>query len=261
MAHFSPTMNVMIKAAEKAARSLVRDFGEVENLQISQKGPGDFVSAADKRAEKLIFEELQRARPEYSFLMEESGSVKGSNSDYRWIVDPLDGTSNFLHGLPHWAISIALEHKGEIIAGLVQDPVKDEIFHAEKGGGAFMRRQRLRVSGRKDIERSIAAYGEPDRSPSFNMEHDALRKEGIALRRFGAAALDVCYVAAGRLDVFWERNLNPWDLAAGYIILKEAGGSACDLDNDSKHPAFTGNILASNAELFHKTKQILRKAK
>lgn len=261
MAQLSPTMNVMIKAAEKAARSLLRDFGEVENLQVSQKGPGDFVSAADTRAEQLIHDELVYARPDYGFLMEEGGKVEGKDKDYRWIVDPLDGTSNFLHGLPHWAISIALEHKGEIIAGLVHDPVKDEMFHAEKGKGAFVRRMRLRVSGRKDLKTAMIATGEPMRNPSFNAEHKALKDAGASMRRFGAASLDMCYVAAGRFECFWERNLKPWDLAAGYIILKEAGGSACDLDKDTKNSVFSGNILATNAELFHATKQLLRKTK
>jgi len=261
MAQLSPTMNVMIKAVEKATRSLIRDFGEVENLQVSQKGPGDFVSAADTRAEQIIHDELIYARPDYGFMMEEGGIVEGKDKDYRWIIDPLDGTSNFLHGLPHWSISIALEHKGEIIAGIVHDPVKDEMFHAEKGKGAFVRRQRLRVSGRKSLSTAMIATGEPSRNPNFNAESNALKAEGASMRRFGSAALDMCYVAAGRLECFWERNLKPWDLAAGYIIAKEAGGSVCDLDSDTKNPVFSGNIMASNAELYHTTKQILRKVK
>ena len=164
MASQTPIMNVIMRASEKAARSLLRDFNEVENLQISAKGPGDFVSAADRRSEEIIFEELKKARPDYNFLMEESGTVPGKDSDYRWIIDPLDGTTNFLHGLPHWAISIGLEHKGEIVAGLIHDPVKDEIFHAEKGKGAFMRRRRLRVSGRNDLMLATIATGAPRRS-------------------------------------------------------------------------------------------------
>lgn len=263
MSRTSPIMNVMIKAAEKAARSLIRDFGEVENLQVSQKGPGDFVSAADKRAEKIIFEELQYARPDYSFLMEESGAVQGSDSDHRWIIDPLDGTTNFLHGIPHWCISIALEEKGEIVAALVYDPVKDEFFQAEKGQGAFVaRRRRLRVSGRNDLSSCVIGTGQPRRAVNkqarFMKEYAAVTAVAPGMRRFGAAALDMCYVAAGRLDGYWERDLNAWDLAAGYLILKEAGGFAEDLDDHRKNPVFTGNIVASNDKIFMDLKKVLK---
>lgn len=262
----SPNMAVMIKAAEKAARSLNRDFGEVEQLQVSQKGPGDFVSAADRRAEKIIFEELQYARPNFSFLMEESGRVEGKDKDNVWIIDPLDGTSNFLHGLPHWCISIALETKGEVVAGLVYDPVKDEMFTAEKGGGAFVqRRKRLRVSGRNDFIMGMIATGAPRRSlekrARFNAEFAAVQKAGANMRRFGAAALDLAYVAAGRYEGFWERDLSPWDVAAGILIVKEAGGFVCDLDADKNNPVETGNILAGNGGLYNDLKQILRGVK
>ena len=261
----SPHMTIMIRAAEKAGKSLVRDFGEVENLQVSMKGPADFVSAADHRAEKILFEELQKARPGYSFLMEESGAVAGSDPDNRWLIDPLDGTSNFLHGLPHWAISMALEHKGEVIAGLIFDPIKDEMFHAEKNGGAFMRRRRLRVSGRQDMNLAMVATGAPRRALSnqeqFFKEYKTLWQAGISLRRYGAAALDLAYVAAGRYEGFWERSLSPWDVAAGALIVREAGGFVCDLDDDRNNPVNTGNILAANGALFHPMKKILRDVK
>lgn len=264
MSALSPTMTIMLRASERAAKSLLRDFNEVENLQVSTKGPGDFVSAADKRAEKLIFEELQKARPDYSFLMEESGAVEGKESDYRWIIDPLDGTTNFLHGIPHWCISIGLEYKGEIIAGLIHDPVKDEIFHAEKGKGAFMRRRRLRVSGRNDLIMATIATGAPRRSKEdrakFISEYEAVLSLAPGLRRFGAAALDMAYVAAGRYEAFWERSLKPWDVAAGIIIVKEAGGFVADIDNHKDNPLVTGNILASNDKLFADMDKILKAA-
>lgn len=264
MAAISPTLSVMIKAAEKAARSLLRDFGEVENLQVSQKGPGDFVSAADRRAEEIIHAELSKAKPGYGFLMEESGEKKGQAEDYRWIVDPLDGTSNFLHGIPHWAISIALEHKGEIVAGVVYDPVKDEMFTAEKGGGAFVeRRNRLRVSGRRDVINSMIACGAPQRSipnsgTKFIQEYVAVQNAGASLRRFGAAALDLAYVAAGRYDGFWERNLQAWDVAAGLLIVKESGGFCSDVDDARGNPVRTGNILAANNFIFEDLRKVLK---
>ncbi|MCB1681271.1 MAG: inositol monophosphatase [Alphaproteobacteria bacterium] len=266
MSGHSALMNVMLRASEKAARSLVRDFNEVENLQVSTKGPGDFVSAADRRAEEIIYSELQKARPDYAFLMEESGAVegKGEDAEYRWLIDPLDGTTNFLHGLPHWAISIALEHKGEIIAGLIHDPVKDEIFHAEKGSGAFMRRRRLRVSGRQDLMLATIATGAPRRSSEsrtqFLKEYNAMLSVAPGLRRFGAAALDLAYVAAGRYEGFWERNLKPWDVGAGIIIVKESGGFVADLDNPSFNPVETGNIIAANDRLFEPMAKILKAA-
>jgi myo-inositol-1(or 4)-monophosphatase len=258
----SPILNVMIKAAERAAKSLIRDFGEVEQLQVSRKGPADFVSAADRRAEEIIYSELKKARPEYSFLMEESGEAKGSDPDRRWIIDPLDGTANFLHGIPHWAISIALEEKGELTAGLVYDPVKDEMFHAEKGGGASLRRKRLRVSGRANTDMAFIATGGPRRALQkqdlFFREQRAVWDMGAALRRYGAAALDLCYVAAGRCEGYWERDLKPWDVAAGILIVRESGGFVGDIDNDRENPLETGNIVASNDKLFDNLKKILR---
>jgi len=259
-------MNIMMRASEKAARSLLRDFNEVEHLQVSKKGPSDFVSAADRRSEEIIFNELKKARPDYCFMMEESGEVKGENPDYCWIIDPLDGTTNFLHGVPHWCISIALEHKDEIVAGLVHDPVKDEIFHAEKGNGAFVsRKSRLRVSGRNVADESLIAiggaarFGKEERK-QFMAEYSAMAYAGFNVRRFGAAALDLSYVAAGRFDGFWERNLSPWDVAAGILIVKESGGFISELDDIRKNPVHTGNVLATNESLFDDIGKILQKA-
>lgn len=265
MAVYTPIMTVMMRASDKAARSLIRDFNEVEHLQVSRKGPGDFVSAADRRSEEILFEELSQSRPDFAFLMEESGAKGNPNAEYRWIIDPLDGTSNFLHGLPHWCISIALEHKGEIIAGLVHDPVKDEIFHAEKGTGAFMRRRRLRVSGRQDAEPSMIATGAPKRTQAkteqFNTEYRAMQSAGFSLRRFGAAALDLAYVAAGRYEGFWERDLKSWDVAAGILIVKESGGFVADIDDIRQNPIDTGNIVATNEQLHEPIRKILAKKK
>ncbi|MCD8566351.1 MAG: inositol monophosphatase [Alphaproteobacteria bacterium] len=267
MAALSPLMTVMTKAAEKAARSLLRDFGEVENLQVSQKGPGDFVSAADKRSEQIIHNEISKAYPDHAFLMEESGEVKGADPDHLWIIDPLDGTTNFLHGLPHWCISIALQVKGEVTAGLVYDAVKDEMFIAEKGQGAFNnRRQRLRVSGRRGFPTSLVITGEPQRAlqgsgSKFLKEYQAVQNTGVAMRRYGAAALDLTYVAAGRCEAFWERNLNPWDVAAGLLLVKEAGGFAGDIDSAQAKPLDTGNVVAGNSFIFEDLRKVLQSVK
>lgn len=263
MAQLNPDIRVMMKAAEKAARSLLRDFNEVENLQVSRKGPGDFVSAADRRAEEIIFESLKQDRPRFGFVMEESGVVEGAE-DARFIIDPLDGTSNFLHGLPHWAISIGLEKKGEMIAALIHDPVKNEMFHAVKNDGAFSGRNRLRVSGRNDLFEAMIATGAPRRSAEsraqFIAEYKAMMNVAPALRRYGAAALDLAYVAAGRYEAFWERDLKSWDVAAGMLIVKEAGGKVADLDKANNNPLETGNILASNLELFGEIQKVLKDA-
>ncbi len=264
MAVRSPHMNIMIKAAEKAARSLLRDFGEVEQLQVSQKGPGDFVSAADKRAEELIYEELHKAYPKFGFLMEESKEIAGENSDYRWIVDPLDGTTNFLHGLPHWCISIALELKGEIVAGLIYDPVKDEMFTAEKNEGAFLQRKRLRVSGRQQPRISLVLTGAPHRAKNnheqFFREYHNIWELGVSIRRMGAAALDLAYVAAGRAEGFWERGLNPWDVAAGMLIVKEAGGFIANIGDGKISPHLSGDVLAANEGLFKDLQKAIKDA-
>jgi myo-inositol-1(or 4)-monophosphatase len=224
----SANLNVMMKTARKAGRALLKDFGEVENLQVSAKGPGDFVSRADLQAEKTIREDLMAARPTYGFIGEEGGTTEGEDPTRHWIVDPLDGTTNFLHGLPHWCISIALEHKGQAVAGVIYDPVKDEMFYAEKGGGAFMNESRLRVSGRHKMIECIFATGLPfgGRSDLPATIHDLGRLLPVCagVRRWGAAALDLAYVAAGRYDGYWERRLGSWDVAAGLVILREAGG-------------------------------------
>ena len=261
MAQIHPEIRVMMKAAEKAARSLIRDFGEVENLQVSKKGPGDFVSAADKRAEEIIFESLKYDRPRYGFLMEESGTVEGEENA-RFIIDPLDGTSNFLHALPHWAISIALEKDGEIIAGVIHDPVKHEVFHAFKNTGAFSGRSRLRVSERSDPMASAIATGSPRRTAEqqahFMKEYTAMSHFSPGLRRFGAASLDLAYVAAGRYEGFWERDLKSWDVAAGILLVKEAGGLVSDLNGSHNNPVETGNVLATNAALGPQMKKVLQ---
>lgn len=261
----SPNMNVMMKAAEKAAKSLLRDFGEVENLQVSRKGPGDFVSAADLRSEKIIFEELKKARPDYGFLMEERGKGESTGKeDFRWIVDPLDGTTNFLHGIPHWNITIALEYKDEIIAGLIFDPVKNELFHAEKGAGAFLRNQRLRVSSRTNIQDAVLATGiptqggsaQPARQKFLNELQTVMQNQVSGVRRMGAAALDMAYVAAGRYEGYWESSINAWDVAAGTLIVREAGGFASPLHGEGS-AVHSGSILAANSHLHAPLKKLL----
>lgn len=264
MATRSALINVMVRAADKAARRLKRDFGEVENLQVSRKGPADFVSAADLRAETILREELAKARPGYAFLMEESGHHAGSaDSERRWIVDPLDGTSNFLHGLPHFAISIALEDRGELVAGLIYDPVKEELFTAEKGGGAYFNDRRIRVSSRRKLEDSLIATGAPfmgrKHRPEFLAEADAVLARTAGIRRWGSAALDFAYVAAGRYEGFWERGLSSWDSAAGMVLVREAGGSVTRIDGRSaRHDS--GDFLASNTTLHQELVGLLRGA-
>ncbi|TVQ37423.1 MAG: inositol monophosphatase [Geminicoccaceae bacterium] len=248
----SPNLQIMVQAAQKAARSLARDFGEVEQLQVSIKGPGDFVSAADRRAEKLIVDELRRARPGFGFLAEEGGA-DGKEATSRWIIDPLDGTSNFLHGLPHFAISIALETQGELVAGLVFDPIKQEVFTAEKGQGAYMNDRRLRVSARKELERSMVACGLPvldwaARERGFMAQLDRVSGQVAGVRRFGAASLDLAYVAAGRLDGFWEYGLKPWDVAAGIVLVREAGGQLGTLEGGELMDG--GTLLAANPQIY-----------
>ncbi|NYZ15300.1 inositol monophosphatase [Azospirillum sp. RWY-5-1] len=263
MAARSALINVMARAAEKAAKGLVRDFGEVEHLQVSRKGPADFVSVADTRAEKILREELAKARPDFGFLMEESGGSKGRDDTTRWIVDPLDGTTNFLHGLPHWAISIAVEKAGEIVAGVVYEPVHDELFWAEKGAGAFLNHSRLRVSERRRMEDALIATGIPFKghgdSAQFQTELNALMMEVAGIRRWGAASLDLAYVAAGRYDGYWERGLSPWDCAAGSLMVTEAGGFVGEIGG-GRNPVFGGSILAANAHLHLPLAKVLRGA-
>ncbi len=257
----SANVNVMIKAARKAARGLVRDFGEVENLQVSMKSAGDFVSRADIKAEQIIRTELMEARPNYGWVGEESEEVKGSDPTRRWIVDPLDGTTNFLHGLPHWAISIALEHKKEIVAGVVYDPAKDEMFVAEKGGGAWLNDRRIRVSGRREMIEMVFATGVPFGNkgdlPGTLQDLSRLMPRCAGVRRWGSAALDLAYVAAGRYDGYWERSLNAWDIAAGIILVKEAGGLVGPIEPDQS-VIESGSIIASNEPVFDRFNSIIR---
>lgn len=259
----SSNLNLMIKAALKAGRSLTKDFREVENLQTSTKGPGDFVSRADIAAEAIVREELTQARPTYGWLGEESGASPGEDPTRRWIVDPLDGTTNFLHGTPHWAVSIALEHKGVVAAGVVYDPVRDELFCAEKGEGAWLNRTRLRVSARSRMTESVFAAGVPS-SGSPNLaaalrELERLAPACAGVRCPGAAALAMAYVAAGRHDGFWERGLHAWDIAAGLILVREAGGLAETVNGDGDILA-DGEVICANGAIFGKFAETVRSA-
>ncbi len=240
MAVRSALINVMTKAAGKAARGLVRDFGEVEQLQVSQKGPADFVSTADLKAEKTLRAELTKARPGYGLLMEESGAKAGSDSSHRWVVDPLDGTTNFLHGIPQFSISIAVERDAEIIAGVVYNPISDEMFWAEKGQGAYLNDRRLRVSARRRMQEAVLGTGAPflghGDTETFQAELSALMPQIAGVRRFGSAALDLAFVAAGRFDGFWETGLNAWDVAAGLILVQEAGGYVTEIGGGRNPP-------------------------
>ncbi|WP_158971047.1 inositol monophosphatase family protein [Chachezhania sediminis] len=258
----SANLNIMVKAARKAGRSLVKDFREVENLQASAKGPGDFVSKADIAAEAILKEELLGARPTYGWCAEESAEIKGEDPTRRWIVDPLDGTTNFLHGLPHWAISIGLEHKGQIVAGVVFDAAKDEIFFAEKGAGAWLNDTRLRVSGRHRMIESIFAtglpYGGRPELPDTIKDLAQLLPVTAGVRRWGAAALDMAYVAAGRYEGFWERGLKPWDLAAGIVIVREAGGLVEPIRPD-EGILDSGEVICANNAVFDAFAKTIRR--
>lgn len=256
----------MVSAAQKAGRKLVRDFGEIEQLQVSRKGPGDFVSNADKKAEQTIYYELSKARPKFGFLMEESGVIAGEDSSNRWIVDPLDGTTNFLHGIPQFAVSIGLERDGEAFAGVIYDPINDQLFWAEKGQGAFLNRRRLRVSGRRDMTASLFSTGIPfiganeqDRDV-FLRQLSTVAGESAGVRRFGAASLDLAWVAAGRYEGFWEAGLKPWDMAAGIVMVREAGGYVTD-QRGGKNIMDSGEIVAANDSLHGDLLALLRKAR
>ncbi|PVA06828.1 inositol monophosphatase family protein [Thalassorhabdomicrobium marinisediminis] len=258
----SANLNVMMKTARRAGRALLKDFGEVENLQVSTKGPGDFVSRADRNAETLIREALMEARPTYGFLGEEGSEIEGQDPTRRWIVDPLDGTTNYLHGMPHWAISIALEHKGDVTIGVIYDPVKDEMFFAEKGSGAWMNEKRLRVSGRIRMIESVFATGLPFAGradlPESLQDLARILPTCAGVRRWGAAALDLAYVAAGRFDGFWERRLHPWDMAAGLVIVREAGGIVEPLDPNGDIMA-DGAVICAAEPIFEKFAKTIRK--
>ena len=248
----SANINVMVKACRKASKTIIRDFGEIENLQVSLKGPGDFVTASDKKVEKILINELQKARPSYSILSEEIGQINNDKS-FKWIIDPIDGTANFLHGIPHFAISIGLEHDDEIICGIVYDPIKDEMFVAEKGNGSYLNNQRMRVSSRSKLKDCIVFTGGP-RLDSKNKElaleeyKKFSSKILIPIRKLGSASLDMAYVAAGRCDGFWQRNLNYWDIAAGIILVKEAGGFVTDFEGENRYVE-NKTILATNSKI------------
>ncbi|MCA8899171.1 MAG: inositol monophosphatase [Hyphomonas sp.] len=249
----SPVGSVMIAAARAAGRSLARDFGEVENLQVSKKGPADFVSNADHRAEDIIYSHLTKARPGYGFVMEERGIVEGTDKSNRFIVDPLDGTLNFLHGQPHYAVSIGLERDGELLTGVVFDVAKNEIFWAETGRGAWLDQRKLRVAARRHLNEAVIATGTPwhgipgETHANFAREIAAMTPATAGIRRYGSAALDLAWVAAGRFDGFWERGLKPWDIAAGIVLVREAGGMATEMNDGNLLE--TGDILAGNPDL------------
>ena len=251
MAQRSALLNVMTAAATKAARGLVRDFGEIENLQVSKKGPADFVTTADKKAEEVLVAGLTKARPRFGFLLEEGGKIEGADTSNRWIIDPLDGTTNFLHGIPHFSISIALERDGEPVAGVIYEPITDQMFWAEKGQGAYLNGRRIRVSARRRLEESLFATSIPF---AGKQDHDrflsqlkAVMAVSAGVRRFGSAALDLAYVAAGRYEGFWEFGLHPWDIAAGIVLVREAGGFVTDIGGGGMMES--GEILAANDSL------------
>ena len=258
----SANINVMVKACRKASKVLIRDFGEIENLQVSTKGPGDFVTISDKKVEKILIDELIKARPNYSILSEEVGEIKNDLS-FRWIIDPIDGTANFLHGIPHFAISIALEHDKEIICGIVYDPIKDEMFIAEKGNGSYLNNQRIRVSARSKLKDCIIFTGGPrhqfsDRETSLKEYKNFASKVLIPIRKMGSASLDMASVACGRFDGFWQWELNYWDIAAGIVILKEAGGFIDTIENDKNFP-LKRNIIASNSIIHQELTDVILK--
>jgi myo-inositol-1(or 4)-monophosphatase len=256
-------MNVMLQAARKAARTLKRDFGEVEHLQVSLKGPANFVTATDRRAEQILHEELSRARPGYGFLGEEGGRREGADKTHTWIVDPLDGTTNFLHGIPQFAVSIALEREGTIVAGLIYNPATEELFTAERGKGAFLNDRRVRVAVRQRLVDAVVACGLPHHGRGdldlFRRELTTLQDKVAGLRRFGSATLDLAWVAAGRLDAFWERDLSPWDLAAGLLMVREAGGFVTDLDGGDEILA-KGHVLAGNESMHRELLRMIKPA-
>jgi len=261
MIRYSANIRIMMSAARKAAKSILRDFGELEKLQVSIKGQNDFVTMADIKAQEIIHYELSRARNDYGFLMEE-GKIKNSidDNEYTWIIDPIDGTLNFMNGVPYFAISIALNFKNKIIAGIVYDPIHNDFYWAEEGVGAYLNNQRLRVTNKKSIENSLIALGIPFLGRGDHAKHiriqQAVMKKVAGLRRFGAASLDLAFVAAGRVDGFWEFGLSPWDVAAGIILVREAGGIAIGIDN-KENPLLTGNIVAGNINIVNNLQQIL----
>lgn len=261
MAGMSAVLTIMVKAARAAARSLRRDFAELEQLQVRRKGPADFVSQADTRAEEIIVEHLREGRPKYSLLLEEGGEIEGSDNSNRWIVDPLDGTTNFLHGIPHWAISIGLERDREPYAGVVYNPATDLLYFAEKGTGAWCNDRRLRVSGRVELGECLFAMGLPfmgkEGAGVALAETGRVLQATSGARRMGSAALDLCLVAAGQVDAYWERKLSPWDLCAGIVIAREAGGIVTDLETYNGRAHLTGEILATNGHIHEQARKLI----
>ena len=257
----SANINVMVKACRKAAKTLIRDFGEIENLQVSIKGPGDFVTASDKKVEKILIDELQKARPNYSILSEEIGKINNDES-FKWIIDPIDGTANFLHGIPHFAISIGLEHDEEIICGIIYDPIKDEMFVAEKGNGSYLNNQRIRVSSRSKLENCIIFTGGPkigvkNRELFLKEYNNVSSKVPTTIRKLGSASLDIAYVAAGRCDGFWQRDLKYWDIAAGIILVRESGGFITDFKGEKEYMQ-NKTILVTNSKINTEMIEILK---
>ena len=258
----SPQINLLIRACTKASRSLIRDFGEIENLQVLAKGPGDFVTSADKRTEKILIEELQKAHPEYGIITEESGMINKSNINNRWIIDPIDGTMNFLNGVPQFAISVGYEENGEIKCGVIFNPVTNEMFCAEKGNGSYLNNGRIRVSNKKKIKDALLVTGGPRGASKIKdkifSEYISISKNVSNVRKFGSAALDMAYVACGRFDGYWQRELNYWDVAAGIIILKEAGGFVDFFEEDTISP-LKKNVLATNSVIHEELKELINK--
>ena len=258
----SPQINLIIRACKKASRSLIRDFGEIENLQVSAKGPGDFVSSADKRTEKILIEELQKAHPEFGIITEETGIINKSNTQNRWIIDPIDGTMNFLNGVPQFAISIGYEENNEIKCGVIFNPITNEMFAAEKGNGAYLNNSRIRVSNKKNVKDSLLVTGGPKQASKIKeqifSEYIHLSKNASNIRKFGSAALDMAYVACGRFDGYWQREINYWDIAAGIIIVKEAGGFV-EFFEQTTNTHLKMNILASNASIHEALKDLIAK--
>ena len=263
MPYLSPALNVMVAAARKAGRGLIRDFGELENLQVSLKGPGDFVSNADRRTEKILIEELSKARPGYGFLCEESGRQEGSDKTHRFIIDPLDGTTNFLHGVPIFAISMALEREGQLVSSVVYNPIADEMFVAEKGHGAYLNDKRMRVAARKSMSEALFATGLPFSGKGGHGRALAEVAEVLnispGIRRCGSAALDLAGVAVGRYDGFWERDINAWDMAGGILLVREAGGLVTDL-NGGQDMLTTGHVVGTNETLYPQIMKLLSQA-
>ena len=258
----SPQINLISRACMKASRSLIRDFGEIENLQVSTKGPGDFVTSADRRTEKILIEELQKAHPDYGIVTEESGIINKSNTKNRWIIDPIDGTMNFLNGIPQFAISVGYEEEGDILCGVIFNPIMNEMFCAEKGNGAYLNNTRIRVSNKKQLRDSLIVTGGPKGSSKIKdkifSEYIVVSKNVSNVRKLGSAALDIAYVACGRFDGYWQRELNYWDIAAGLIILREAGGFIEFFDNNKNHP-LEKNILATNSNIHNELRDLINK--